>query len=241
LFIEQCHRFLKPDGFLAVVIPDGILTNSSMQYVRDWIADHYRIVAVVSLPQHTFTATGAGVKSSVLFLRKLPERDTNRLREAQRSLQDRIAKQTPHKKNIERLESEKDSTLKEHTDFDATLIDWQSDANIAIADTQASIDGLQARERKKRVEKTAEFKAWKKEIADDFNEQIADEKERLEEAYNAALNAEMADYPIFMAIADNIGYDATGRTTAQNDIPRITEELFRFIEEVIAGRDSFFV
>jgi type I restriction enzyme M protein len=50
LFIEQCHRFLKPGGYLAMVIPDSILTNSSMQYVRDWIEEHWRIVAVVSLP-----------------------------------------------------------------------------------------------------------------------------------------------------------------------------------------------
>ncbi len=241
LFIEQCHRFLKPNGFVAIVIPDGILTNSSSQYVRDWIADHYRIIAVVSLPQHTFAATGAGVKSSVLVLRKLSDHETNRLREAQQRLQDRIAKQTPHKTAIERLESEKESALKDHTGFDAAQIDWQSDANSALADTQASIDGLPPRERKKRIEKTAEFKAWKKETADGFNERIREEKERLEEAYNAALKAEVPDYPIFMAIADHIGYDATGRKTAHDDLPRITEELSRFIAEVIAGRDAFFV
>src|SRR5690606_31385764 len=70
LFIEQCHRFLKPGGYLAMVIPDSILTNRSMQYVRDWIEEHWRIVAVVSLPQFAFAANGAGVKSSVLFIRK---------------------------------------------------------------------------------------------------------------------------------------------------------------------------
>jgi type I restriction enzyme M protein len=69
LFIEQCHRFLKPGGYLAMVIPDSILTNSSMQYVRDWIEERWRIVAVVSLPQFAFAANGAGVKSSVLFLK----------------------------------------------------------------------------------------------------------------------------------------------------------------------------
>jgi type I restriction-modification system DNA methylase subunit len=62
--------FLKADGFLAIVIPDGVLTNSTLQYARDWIAQHFRIVAIVSMPQTAFTATGAGVKSSVMFLRK---------------------------------------------------------------------------------------------------------------------------------------------------------------------------
>ena len=37
LFIEQCGKYLKEGGYLAVVIPDGILTNSSLQYVRDGI------------------------------------------------------------------------------------------------------------------------------------------------------------------------------------------------------------
>ena len=33
LFIEQDYKFLKEGGFLAIVLPDGILTNSTMQYV----------------------------------------------------------------------------------------------------------------------------------------------------------------------------------------------------------------
>lgn len=57
LFIEQCHKFLKVNGYLAAVVPDGILTNSSLAYVRESIEEKYRIVAVVSLPQTAFTAT----------------------------------------------------------------------------------------------------------------------------------------------------------------------------------------
>ena len=55
LFLEQCHNFLTEHGYLAIVIPDGILTNSSMQYVRDNLEEMYRIVAVVSMPQTAFT------------------------------------------------------------------------------------------------------------------------------------------------------------------------------------------
>lgn len=80
LFIEQCYKFLKPNGFLAIVLPDGILTNSSLQFVRDWIEEHFRIVAVVSLPQTAFTHPGAGVKSSVLFARKYEETKTIAIR-----------------------------------------------------------------------------------------------------------------------------------------------------------------
>lgn len=71
LFIERCVQFVKPGtGKIAIVLPDGILTNSSLQYVRDFIMDYTQILAVVSLPQTAFTHFGAGVKSSLVFLRR---------------------------------------------------------------------------------------------------------------------------------------------------------------------------
>lgn len=71
LFIERCIDFLKPGiGKMAIVLPDGILTNSSLQYVRDYLMEKTQILAVVSLPQFAFTHFGAGVKSSLVFVRK---------------------------------------------------------------------------------------------------------------------------------------------------------------------------
>ena len=71
LFIERCLEFLKEGtGKMAIVLPDGILTNSSLQYVRDFLMEHAQIEAVVSLPQIAFSHFGAGVKSSLLFIRK---------------------------------------------------------------------------------------------------------------------------------------------------------------------------
>ena len=71
LFLERCYKYLNEEnGYLAIVIPDGVLTNATTQYVRDWIMAHFRILAVVSLPQHTFSHVRAGVKSSILFLKK---------------------------------------------------------------------------------------------------------------------------------------------------------------------------
>ena len=71
LFIERIWQFLKPGtGKAAIVLPDGILTNSSMQYVRDFILDKFQLLAVVSLPQCAFAHFGAGVKASVIFVRK---------------------------------------------------------------------------------------------------------------------------------------------------------------------------
>jgi type I restriction enzyme M protein len=76
LFIERCIEFLKSGtGKMAIVLPDGILTNSSLQYVRDFIMEKTQILAVVSLPQFTFSHYGAGVKSSLVFVRKKGEKE----------------------------------------------------------------------------------------------------------------------------------------------------------------------
>jgi len=75
LFIERCLQFLVSYGRMAILLPDGDLTNSSLGYVRQWIKDNARILAVVSLPQETFVPYGAGVKASVLFLQKLPKKE----------------------------------------------------------------------------------------------------------------------------------------------------------------------
>ena len=71
LFLERIWQFLKPGtGRAAIVLPDGILTNASLQYVRDFLLAKYQILAVVSFPQFAFAHFGAGVKSSIIFVRK---------------------------------------------------------------------------------------------------------------------------------------------------------------------------
>jgi type I restriction enzyme M protein len=71
LFIERVCQFLKPGtGRAAIVLPDGILTNSSLQYVRNYLLDRFQLLAVVSLPQTAFAHFGAGVKASLIFVRR---------------------------------------------------------------------------------------------------------------------------------------------------------------------------
>lgn len=75
LFIERCLDLLKAGGRMGIVLPDGILTNSTLQYVRDFINRNAKILAIISLPQLAFVSSGAGVKASLLFLQK--EKATN--------------------------------------------------------------------------------------------------------------------------------------------------------------------
>ena len=70
LFIERCFEYLKEGGRMAIVLPDGILTNATLQYVRDFIMNNFKINAIVSIPQTAFSHYGAGVKCSLLFLTK---------------------------------------------------------------------------------------------------------------------------------------------------------------------------
>ena len=69
LFIERNLDFLKPGGRMAIVLPQGRFNNVSDKYIRDFIAKHARILAVVGLHPNTFKPH-TGTKTSVLFLQK---------------------------------------------------------------------------------------------------------------------------------------------------------------------------
>ena len=70
LFIERCLKFLKPGGRMAMVLPNGDFENSSLAYLRHYIAGIAEVFAVIKLPQETFIPSGTGVKTSIIFLNK---------------------------------------------------------------------------------------------------------------------------------------------------------------------------
>lgn len=69
LFIERCLRFLKPGGRMAIVLPQSNLNNTNAEYIRHWVMDRARVLAVVGLQVNTFKPF-TGTKTSVLFLQK---------------------------------------------------------------------------------------------------------------------------------------------------------------------------
>lgn len=214
LFIEQCWNYLAEGGYLAVVIPDGILTNSSVQYVRDEIEDIYRIVAVVSLPQTAFAANGAGVKSSVLFLKKHTAAETKRMRDTKQKLKDSIRAKEKLEDKLNAIERAKKAEIKKLND-------------------RPEFTNLSAKERK-------EIEAYaneSKEISDCFSTQASELRFELAEIYEERRRKELPDYPILMAIAEDIGYDATGRPTKVNELDAIAEELERFIKAIEEGKE----
>lgn len=73
LFIERNLNFLKPGGRMAIVLPQGRFNNSSDKYIRDFIAEKCRILAVVGLHPNVFKPH-TGTKTSVLFVQKWDEK-----------------------------------------------------------------------------------------------------------------------------------------------------------------------
>ena len=117
-------------------------------------------------------------------------------------------------KTVDDLEKEKKKIIKDHTGFEN---------NTGLTE-------------KRVIEKKDIFKDWKKEVADSYNQKIGDFKENMQEQYQNLKQAKLDDYPIFMAIAEDIGYDATGKPTGNNELDVIEKELQRFIVEVKNGK-----
>jgi type I restriction enzyme M protein len=69
LFIERNLSFLKPGGRMAVVLPQGRFNNASDKFLREYLAAHGRILAVVGLHGNVFKPH-TGTKTSVLFFQK---------------------------------------------------------------------------------------------------------------------------------------------------------------------------
>lgn len=210
LFIEQDYKFLKEGGYLAIVLPDGILTNSTMQYVRTQIEDWFRIVAVVSMPQTAFMANGAGVKSSVLFLKKWTKKETELLINTKKSIEERLlndncylAQRQTWDKEIKQKQKEKANEIKNKQNISATV-----------------------------AKQTEEYKTWNTDLLTEYANKVDELKSILTDEYQQAKQKELTDYPIFMAIAENIGYDATGKRTPINELDIIGEELKKFIETI---------
>lgn len=81
MFVEGAWKFLKPGGFLAIVLPDSILNNPSLEFIRRWLFLRTRIVASVDLPKETFAESGGVPNPSVLIVQRL-KREELRLAEA---------------------------------------------------------------------------------------------------------------------------------------------------------------
>lgn len=71
LFVEGAWKFLKDGGIMAIVLPDSILNNPSLGFIRHWLFRRARIIASVDLPKETFADSGGVPNPSVLIVQRL--------------------------------------------------------------------------------------------------------------------------------------------------------------------------
>lgn len=71
LFIERCVQFLREGtGRMAIVLPNGILNNPKLGYVRQWILQNTQVIAVVDMARELFMPKN-DTQTSIVLLRRL--------------------------------------------------------------------------------------------------------------------------------------------------------------------------
>lgn len=68
LFLERCFQLLKPNGRLAIVLPESVLNAKEMAEVRLFLYRYFRLKAIVTMPRNIFIDTPT--LTSLLFAEK---------------------------------------------------------------------------------------------------------------------------------------------------------------------------
>lgn len=73
LMLLKCISLLKPNGKLAIVLPDSVFSAKGLSaQVRTELLSRYTINAIVEMPAVTFAQAGTRTKTSILYLTNTP-------------------------------------------------------------------------------------------------------------------------------------------------------------------------
>lgn len=75
LFVQRCIEFLKPSGRLAIVLPDSILSNPGLAWLRRWVLGNAWIIASIDLPREMFARSDTHTMTSVLVLQRFTDEE----------------------------------------------------------------------------------------------------------------------------------------------------------------------
>jgi type I restriction enzyme M protein len=104
LFIERCLNLLCAGGRMAIVLPEGVLNNTKLQKVRDYVEGKAKIINITSIPQDVFIASGATVKPSLLFFKKFTDEEAKQYNKIK--VQATETANEKYKEEIEALETQ---------------------------------------------------------------------------------------------------------------------------------------
>ena len=75
LFVEAALKFAAPGGYVGIVLPDGILNNPGLRFIRSWLLRRSKLIASVDLPKTTFKTSGGVNNPSVLIVQKFSHQE----------------------------------------------------------------------------------------------------------------------------------------------------------------------
>jgi hypothetical protein len=71
-FLLRALDLARPGGYIALVLPSGVLANERLRALREDLLGRCTMLAVVALPRDTFRGTGTSAACSILVLRNTP-------------------------------------------------------------------------------------------------------------------------------------------------------------------------
>jgi len=266
VFVERCLNLLKPGGRMGIVLPDGNLNNPSLSWLRRWAEGRAKLLAVVSLPEETFTSSKATVKASLVFMRRFTEQES-------------VAWEAAWTQAHSELEAQFDKKRKAlHSEYAPRIVSGDSDKAakllaqlkpLGVTRTLPAWEHGEAPAYPRGIGPTMQGKpAWAEKVSEKNRKAAAGLKKQafaaiataqkasdallselrakyraLDEAQNAALWArvrELFDYPVFVAAPKGVGISSTGQTgdQVQNDLPNVLAAFRQFEQWVDAGMSA---
>lgn len=243
LFIERCLNLLKPGGRMGIVLPEGVLNNTNLQKIRDFVESKAKIILITSIPQDVFIASGATVKPSLLFFKKFTQEEVKQFKAATTKATNQInTKYKPKEEeilaNFKKVETEYNTSAK--TLKDINVLKGHKKGNVKIDEKEYA--ELLAKETLLK-EQLKEAKKVQTDAVKALN--------LVKEEETKALLKQLFDYEIPIAEVEKAGISTTG-AVIENELNPLEIEFTNYrkttklwenpIEEVkyeIIGQDIF--
>ncbi len=244
LFIERNLNFLRDGGRMAIVLPQGRLNNTNDLFIRNFMFNKARILAVVSLHGNTFKPH-TGTKTSVIFLQKYTREELDNIRAIQNrhaaewetykleltalfEKADLVEDDLPPLLDLLLQEEfeENDSIDTESDDVEtekALEIETDEELRERIENIHTQLDAMQGRAKGKADLKRALSEVQRKLASRTLKGQVEYflQNEKLQaffrESWLTERAAEELDYPIFFAVSEKGGKDNSGDPIYRKD------------------------
>lgn len=204
LFIERWYQLLRENGRLAAVLPESVFDTTENKYIRLFLYKYFKIKAVVSLPQLAFEPY-TSTKTSILLAQKKTSEEVSAWNSAWNVASSEYSKLKTRVENLMAVhdgikEKKKLPSIKEMTaDEEKATICRMLKNYLTDRDDNLSADEL--------IEK------YRAELSDlcTFDKDTVDSFGHVNTWWVFGAVAPQANYDVFMAEVDNVGYKRTKR------------------------------